>query len=394
MNSKYAGLVALAQSAQDYVVSVRRHLHANPEVRWEETQTLAFIKAELGNLPPANLTFEEMAGGLVVDYTVDPSQDRVLFRSDVDALPVPEATGLPFASKNQDKSHACGHDTHAAMLLGAIKLIAEDNVVPTKNLRFVFQRAEENPITKSGGDSLVQEGVCDGISAAYALHIYGSPEGTSGVFQTCPNRMLGNSGRIGFKIRAKGGHVMNPSGGSNALRVANAVMNHLNGFVTRHFVPTEPATLEPTSVLAGKGGESSNVMPALVEIWYGFRTFLPREQHIEMTQALEIEVLQLVQAMGCTLECEKHYGHPALINAPEEVVTVMELLHGADQKTSPLEPKLGGEDFAHYLYKVPGCMYMLGAYQQGCGDHHTPTFNPDESVFWRGVLFWLLLATK
>jgi amidohydrolase len=392
MNTVMLGLVALAQSVQEYVVGVRRALHEHPEVRWEETWTLNHIKVQIAEFNNPKFSVKEMKGGLVVDYTVDPNKERVLFRSDVDALPVTEATGLPYASKIPGKMHACGHDTHAAMLLGAMKLIAEGKVVPNRNIRFVFQRAEENPITESGGDSLVREGVCDGITAAYALHIWSNPEtGKKGQFMSRPGAMLGNSGRIKFVIRSSGGHVAMPTSGTNVLRIVNAVMNHMNGFAARRMNPNSPVSLEPVILNSGKG---SNVMPAEAELWYGFRSMLSRDEHVAMSAAIEEEVRKLVEALGGMVECEKFYGHPALINNTQAVEEATTLLTTAGHEVRTMDAMLGGEDFAHYLYKVPGVMFALGAHTPGTGDHHAPTFCPDEAEFWRGVHFWLLLATK
>lgn len=400
-----AVMVAIAQAMQPYVVEQRRVLHQISELRYQTDKTRHLIRhrlldmgfQELAGEAVSKTGFREYPGGIVLNIHYAGAADCVLFRADFDALPVKEATGLPFASKMEGQMHACGHDIHTAMLLGFVKLVAEGKVQPKHSLRIVFQDAEENPGTApepiSGGDLLVQGGVCEGISEAHALHIYNNPTGQSGVFYSRPGGMMGNSGRIMFRIKSSGGHVMNPTGGVNALRVVQAVQSRLDSFLARNMDPTQPATLEPVICNSGKG---SNVMPAEAEIWYGFRTLLPRDEHIAMSEKVRVEVKAVVESLGAELaEVKLIYGHPSLINDGRAFIRAELLLHEAGQATAIQSPILGGEDFAHYLYKVPGCMWFLGAHTATSGgDHHSPTFNPDESVFWRGGLLWILLATN
>ena len=391
-------LTEVAQEQQEFVVNTRRVLHADPQTRWMEDRALSFIRQNVVNMIQLPLTNDwqimELKGGLVVDFIVDPKLPRVLFRADMDALPIQEETGLSFASENPGVMHACGHDCHTAMLLGAMQPIANGSVKPKKNIRFVFQRAEENPGTDpepiSGGDMLVRENVCEGISSAHMLHIWAT--GQRGVFSSRPGAMLGNSGRIKFFIKTTGGHAALPNDGSNALRVTHAIQNAMDSFAARHLPPTEPAALEPVILNAGK---ASNVMPAKAELWYGCRTMLHRERHAEFMDKIENEVKATVARFpGASVEVTKIMGHPALLNDEEDFDRVRTLLEKTGEAVAIEPPLLGGEDFAYYLYRVPGSAWLLGANQKGCGNHHTPTFNPSEDVFWKGVLFWLLLATS
>ena len=139
-------LVSLAKEQQEYAQNIRRHLHQYPELGWEENQTISFLLAEIDTFeidPRYSLTIHEKVGGFFVDLDVDPLFDRELFRADLDALPIQEATNLPYSSKIKGVMHACGHDFHAAMLLSALKVIVSGKLEVSKNLRFVFQRAEE-----------------------------------------------------------------------------------------------------------------------------------------------------------------------------------------------------------------------------------------------------------
>ncbi len=392
-------LMKAAQSQQSYVVEIRREFHRHPEIRYETVLTRRRILDEVISLADrnyGNVAIQpplKLRGGIMVDIDIEGSHDRLLFRADFDALPVPEKTGLEYSSQTEGISHACGHDTHTAMLLGFLRCVSEGSVLPNHHLRLVFQDAEENPGTSpepvSGGYLLVKEGVLHSISSAYALHIGAGEEGTHGVFLSRAGAMLGNSGRVRFLLTASGGHAGEPSLGVNALRVAHAVMSRLDTFAARYFRPTDPVALEPVILNTGKG---SNVMPAQAELWYGFRTLFPSERHKEMTGKLIAEVKAVADSMGAELEATPFYGHPALHNDPEIFNRVFALLRRNGQEVREIPPLLGGEDFAHYLYGVPGAMFLIDAYTPGSGGQHSPTFNPDEGVFWKGVLFWALLA--
>jgi len=336
------------------------------------------------------LVVKETEGGIWTDFVTNPKYPWLLFRADVDGLPIEEKTGLLFASKNNGKMHACGHDIHSAMLLGAIRAIVSGQVVPCYNLRFVFQRAEENPITESGGLKLVNEGVLLNISRVFGLHIWAT--GETGVFYSRSGALLGNSDRMQITITTTGGHVAQPHNGVNALRVAQAIMNSLEGFYNRTLGPVEPATLEPTIL---NSGTASNVMPAAAVLWYGVRTMLESKNRDQYLDILEGQIQTIVTGFpGASVKINRILGHPALHNTAEDVEKVYTLLGSLGQKVQEHQPILGGEDFAHYLKNRPGAFFMLGANQPGCGDHHMPSFNPDEAVLWRGILFWLCLATQ
>lgn len=393
----------LAKKAESYVLRIRHALHKHPETRYETEWTRAFILSELKKISSikklrGKMTFRShrSGGGIVGNLVFKKKLKTILFRADFDALPIQENTSLTFASKIPGKSHACGHDIHVAMLLGALKAIADNGIECPYNIRFVFQDAEENvgsaPIAMSGGKQLVKGDVLRNVSSAYALHINPGNEIPCGTFSSRSGAMLGNSGRIFFKIKTSGGHVARPHNGINALRVVQEIMNHLNSFAARNFDPNEPISLEPVVINAGQG---TNVMPAEAEIWYGFRTLLPRKKHIQMTKTVIKEVRAIVKMLKAEIiEVKEIYGHPALINSDKIHGKVHKILSYHEQNYCETIPMLGGEDFAYYLYEVPGAMFQLGAHQKETGDFHSPTFNPNESVFWKGVLFWLLIATS
>ncbi|MDP1890765.1 MAG: M20/M25/M40 family metallo-hydrolase, partial [Gemmatimonadaceae bacterium] len=310
-----------------------------------------------------------------------------------------------------------------AMMLGFLKAVKNGNgnsVKLAKNIRIVFQDAEENPGSsprpESGGQVMVQEGVLNGVSRVYCMHISNEAEFEPGTFGSRPGGFLGNSGRNFMDIVCEGGHVAMPHKGANALRVYCEIVNRLSSFAARRSDPINPVVLEPVvassvpiSLLKGKsphefmaavlaGTQATNVRPSRVETAFGFRTLLPREEHIALSHLMMQETAQVAESMGAKLENTREvYGHPALINSPAEYTRVCQILSGAGEKVIERQPMFGGEDFAWYLEGtggVPGAMFMLHAHTPNTGDFHTGTFNPDEREFWRGVLFWLLLATS
>lgn len=386
-------LYALAASVvKNYTINVRRYLHEYPETRWqtERTRNYIFDQVKAMGFNPV-----KVESGIIVDIDVPGATEKILFRADFDALPVCENTGLPFSSRFK-RSHACGHDCNAAMLLGFLKAISKGKALPKRRLRIFFQDAEENPGTdprpESGGEVAVQEGICDGISKAYALHIWSHPGSTPGVFLSRPGAMLGNSGRIHFKVKCSGGHVGSPNTGVNALRVCNAIMNQLNTFGARHFSPIQPMTLEPSVLNAG---EATNAMPSEAKMWYGFRTLLSRQEHKLMADKIVMEARSVAENMDAKITDEQViHGHPAMFNGPKIYADTREMLEKTNESCDEMDPLLGGEDFAYIANTVPSAMFALGAHTPGSGDHHSPTFNPDESVLWKGVFFWLLLATS
>lgn len=388
--SSRKSIQSFARDQEDYVIQIRRDLHRIPELGWKETKTVAYIKARIKELLPmidCQAEMHEMAGGLYVDITVHPEAERILFRSDIDGLPIEEQTNLPFSSEHAGVMHACGHDCHAAMLLGALRAIAAG--IPLKhNLRLVWQRAEEVFAIESGGSKMVEEGVCCGISRAYGLHV-SSPHET-GVFFSRPGNMMSNAAHLCVEISCTGGHVMRPDLGANAIDILTEIQVALRDFVSRTLPPDEPIIFVPS---VANAGQACNIMPNHAMLWYSVRNFLgPRKLHTflkALTQKISTVVSGFPDSQIASLRM--HQGFPILTNDPNEHIGVEKKLkkQGYRVKTSPL--LYSGEDFSYYLDNCPGSFWMLGAKQGPGYDHHTALFNPDESALVYGVAFWLAL---
>ncbi|MDN3504796.1 MAG: M20 family metallopeptidase [Rhabdochlamydiaceae bacterium] len=385
-------LVSLAKQQQEYARNIRRHLHQYPELGWEENQTIAYLLSEIATFSVDHryeLTIHEKVGGFFVDLDIDSSFERDLFRADLDALPIEENSGLLFSSKVKGVMHACGHDFHAAMLLAALKVIVSGELPVTKNLRFVFQRAEEVGSNRSGGKTLVHEGVCADISQVYALHI--SSIFDCGTFYARENEALANNATISFSIECQGGHVMSPNLGSNAIDIQTEITSALRGFESRFFPPTEVVAFVPTFSSAGI---AQNIRPNQLTMSYAFRNFLRTDKKRAFIKAAYKKIEHIVSGFedASLTSFETTKGYPTLSNDRDSIVHVKNRLQQINQhiETSPL--LFAGEDFSYYLQQASGSYWILGAKTGKGQDHHTSSFNPSEEVLWQGIAFWLSLA--
>lgn len=381
-----------AEAMSEYAISIRRKIHQTPELRWKEDQTLKMIEAEVReamknnkNGPRATIEMR-FTGGLVIDVQGEGASR--LFRADVDALPLTEATAVPYKSKTAGVMHACGHDAHAAMLLATLKAIIEGRVHPKRSLRFVFQRAEENPIDESGGARLVREGILDGVDEVYGLHVsQSSPPGT---LLSRSGPILANSDRFKVKITCSGGHVANPEKGINAIDIVSDIHVSMRGFDRRFLGALEPCALVPS---VSNAGLAPNSMPAEAELWYSVRHYLSPERRDGFSAAIRKQVETVVSNYsGAKAEYEYMKGHPALINAPEVFERTSVLLKNAGLKVEEHRQDFAGDDLAYYLQKRPGAYWALGVHKDGGGGLHTPKFDMDENALKTGILFWMLLS--
>lgn len=382
----------IAKYFETNVLNYRHAFHAIPELGWQEVKTLTLLESILHSIIKSShmdLEIVHKEGGIWIDYTIDPNLPRVLFRADIDGLPITEETGLPYSSQHKGVMHACGHDCHTAMLLTAFKAIAEGYVLPSTNIRFVWQRAEEFANQRSGGEKLVQEGVCKGIDTVYALHISATEE--PGVFSSRPTTFLANSALFKFEIQCSGGHVMRPNLGSNAIDILSDILHSLKGFERLMFEPHEPIAFVPS---VAKAGIATNIRPNTAEFCFAFRNFLRQEEKHRFLKAVKEKIERITgdYPTASLSSFEYFEGYPVLENNPNSYHFVRNLLKDAGLSTKVSNLVFAGEDFSYYLREVPGCFWSLGAKQGAGWDHHTPKFNPDERYLWQGVAFWLSLA--
>lgn len=342
-------------SEGDRLKAIRHHLHANPELSFEEEKTAALVADKL-EAWGYEVTRNVGGYGIVGRLSAGSGQRSVAIRADMDALPIHETTGLPYASETAGKMHACGHDGHTTMLLGAAEYLARTkNFNGTVNL--VFQPAEE-----AGGISGAQAMIADGLferfpcDAIFGLHNHpGAPEGH---FLTRSGPLMASADTVIIKVIGKGGHASRPHLTIDPVMVASSLVMALQTVVARNIDPTETAVITVGSI---HGGEASNVIPEDVTLALSVRSFSP-----VVRARLESRILELatthVAAYGATAEIDYQHGYPVVVNSEKETefaTQVVKELVGDDKVAiCPLIP--GSEDFAYFLEHKPGSFLRLG----------------------------------
>ena len=303
-------------------------------------------------------------------------------RADMDALPIVEETGLPFASENEGVMHACGHDGHTAMLLGAAKVLLEMSDDLRGEVRFIFQHAEEQ--FPGGAEELVEAGVMEGVDAVIGLHLSAYlPVGKIGVGYG-PRGAAPDTFKI--VVKGGGGHAARPHTAVDTVAVAAQVVTNLQHVVSRNTDPLDSVVLSVTKIV---GGTTDNVIPGSVKMDGTVRT-LNEEVRLRVPEVMERIINGITEAHGASYEFDYQRGYRPVVNdeGVTRVVeeTVREVFGEAALENTP--PVMGGEDFSAYQQKVPGAFFSLGARNEDKGityPHHHPRFTIDEDALKNGV---------
>lgn len=389
----------LAASYKEETVALRRHFHAHPELSWEEVATTEKIVETLKKLGYhiVKVGFGGGKSGVVADLKGGHAGKCVALRADIDALPLQEENNVPYKSKTNGVMHACGHDSHAAMLLGAAKILTEIREELHGTVRLIFQPAEESGL-RPGAKVMVEEGVLEGVDAISGLHIW-APEPVGKIVYRSGSFMAAADGWY-LTIQGKGGHGSAPESSVDpTIAAANIVLN-LQAMMAREVSARETAVL---SIGVIKAGETAfNIIPDTVKMNGTVRTFRPEIQdHVE--EALR-RTVEGACAMGrCTFDLDYKRFLPATINDHDTTMllksTCEELFGAENVAESPLI--MGSEDFSHFQQKIPGAFFFVGAGNpaKGCDNpHHHPKFSVDEDAFPVGAaalagFAWKWLAT-
>lgn len=374
-----------AKNVHSDVINWRRELHQIPEVGLEVPVTAAYVVERLKEM---GIEYKANVGGHgVVGLIRGGSPGKtILLRADMDALAIKEETGLPFASTNGNM-HACGHDSHTAMLLGAAKILNEHRDQLKGSIKLLFQPAEEGP---GGAKPMIDDGAMENpkVDAALGLHIgvIFKQVGTGQVGISYGNIMAClDSFRI--KIKGHGCHGAMPHTGVDPIAIAGQVVTALQTVVSREIKPTSPAV-----VTIGKihGGTAYNIIPDSVEI-EGTARALDRPTRERIASSIESIVSGITRGMHGDYEYSYTFGYPPLVNNSEFTRDFVESAKKVVDEKDILEipePTMGGEDMAYYLEMVPGTYFFLGGINEEKGiihPHHNSKFDVDEDVFWRGT---------
>lgn len=369
----------LVADQKDLIIQLRRDLHRIPETAYTEKKTSAYIANYLNNLKLEVKTGIARYGVVGLMKTGRPGP-TLMIRADMDALPLKENTGLAFASEHEGAMHACGHDAHMAMVLGAATVFNTLKDEISGNIKFLFQPAEEGP---GGAEPMIKAGVMESPKVDYSIgcHVWPDiPEGTIGVR---PGPFMAAMDRFDIKIKGKGGHGAMPHLSVDALEVGTQVVNALQRIVSRKMDP-----LEPTVVTIGTfhAGTAFNIIPAEAEMSGTTRTFNP-----DIWNSWEARIAKVVRgvcdSMGCDFELKFSKGYPVTINdasMAEIVRGCAAKVVGEDRVVVPRKT-LGGEDFAYYLQRSQGCYFALGVGRDGAVPVHNPAFDFNEDVMLLGM---------
>lgn len=382
----------IRQKATQYhqeFISVRHHLHAHPELSYQEFETSRFIQEQLAAL---GIPFKVMATTGVVGLIEgkNPSKRIVALRADIDALPIKEENEVPYKSKNEGVMHACGHDVHTTCLLGAAKILNELKDEWEGTVKLIFQPGEEkNP---GGASLLIKEGVLENPKpqSIFGLHVH--PQLETGRLSFRGGQVMASADEIYITIKGKGGHAAAPHATVDTILVASHLVVSLQQIISRNNNPLSPSVLSITSF---QGGYTTNVIPSEVKLMGTFRA-LDETWRFKAHELIRKQAEAIVTGMGAELQLHIDVGYPSVFNNEElntRARALGESYIGAEN-VETTEMRMGAEDFGYYTEKIPGCFFRLGTGNKEKGISagvHTPVFNIDERgiAIGMGMMAWL-----
>lgn len=368
------------------LVEWRRDFHRRPEVAFCEERTSRIIKDYFEGL---GLPVRSMARtGLRADLKGLPGGRTVALRADIDALPLQEEGESAYKSENVGAMHACGHDGHMAIVMGAAKILAERKSDFKGNVVFLFQPSEELP--PGGAKPMVEEGALEGVDAVFGLHLWQNlPTGTIGVVK---GPMMAASDNFSITVKGKAGHGSMPHQTVDPIFVASQLVCNVQSIVSRNIDPLKPAVVSFGVI---KGGTINNIIPEEVSLKGTVRSFDPEVQELAEKRLKEI-AFETCRAFGAEAECVYERGYPALVNHAADVDFLLEVVKKTlgEDRIVDFDPIMGGEDFAYYLQNIPGAFFFFGAGDKMAYPHHHPRFNIDEKALPEATLLMTILALQ
>ncbi|ULL15296.1 amidohydrolase [Paenibacillus sp. H1-7] len=362
------------------LVEFRRDLHRHPELSMQEVETTRKIREFLENESITILPLDLPVGVLAEIKGAYPGP-TIALRADIDALPVQEETGLPYASTVSGKMHACGHDFHTAAILGAAVLLKKHERLLHGSVRLLFQPAEEKG---TGAQAMIEAGALEGIAAIFGMH--NKPDLPVGTIGLAPGPLMASVDGFKIKVRGKGGHAAVPDAAIDPIVAASAIVGGIQTAVSRN---TSPFDRVVVSVCSFHAGTTWNVIPDTAVLDGTVRTFRPEVRH-EMPDRLQRIATGIAAGYGASVELSWYSGIPTVNNDAAAVDIVREAADGLRLTVVDAVPSAGGEDFAHYQEKIPGCFLWMGT--GGTEEWHHPKFTLDEEALIPGAALFALTA--
>ncbi|MEQ9405337.1 MAG: M20 family metallopeptidase [Cyclobacteriaceae bacterium] len=392
MSELISKIKALSEEYFEEIRSIRRHLHANPELSFEEENTATFIEKKLLEFGINNVERVAKTG---VSFCLNgrESGKTIALRADIDALPIQEANEVSYRSKNEGIMHACGHDVHTSNLLGVAKILNELKNEWTGTIKFIFQPAEEK--SPGGASILINEGILENPRPASILGQHVMPLIDAGKVGFRKGKYMASADEVYLTVKGKGGHAAMPENFIDPIAIASQIIVALQQIVSRFANPKMPTVLSFGKI---EGGNATNVIPDVVKIEGTFRTFdeVWRAEALDKIKAIATSI---AESMGGSCEVTYAAGYPFLVN--EEAYTERNIRAAkeylGDENVEELDLWMAAEDFASYSHHVDACFYRLGTRNDEKGiisGVHTPTFDIDESSLKIGMGLMAYLAVN
>ncbi|OIJ16270.1 peptidase M20 [Anaerobacillus arseniciselenatis] len=382
-------IVSRSELIKQDLIGWRRHLHSQPELSFKEEKTSAYIKEQLLKMGINDLQTDIAGHGIVA--TLRGMEGPVIgLRSDIDALPIEEKTSATYASQNKGVMHACGHDAHTAMLLGAAKLLKEEQKAGKLRgtVKFIFQPAEENTDEHglTGAPYLLRSGAIEDVSKALALHV--CPWRKTGEIQVHSGPSMANIDNFSLTIKGTGGHGGYPHQGKDPIWLVSFVLQGIYSLISRKVNPLDVGTISVGEI---HGGKAANVIPNSVKLSGTMRSYT-KEVRSQLIRELHT-VASMVETLGGEYELEIEHGEPALYNDPNLTEVIKQSAKSLYKNIAIYEDPfgMGGEDFGHIAEKIPSSMFFLGCGFEGENERklHTDNFEIDEEALPIGVAIFV-----
>lgn len=380
---------ALSRQYEDYIIEQRRWFHRHPELSEQEFKTTDHIVAELEGMGLTARRFDGVQGCTADLKGGKAGEDSkvLVLRSDIDALPVLEMTGLPFASENEGCMHACGHDTHMSMLLGAAKILTAVKDELQGTVRFLFQPAEE---LAKGAIAVIRQGAIDGADAVYGHHISDMCDAGSMNIQMGPR--MASSARLNIEVEGVSCHGSTPSAGVDAIVAAAAIIMNLQTIVSRNINPVNPATVTIGTI---GGGQRFNIIANKVVMDGTVRAHSEADSY-RLEERIHAVAEKTAEAYGAKAKVTFTPQIGAVINRSEAFVNigrnaVREML--GEEHLQDREKLMISEDFVYYLDRIPGAFGFVGSLDEThIYTNHNDRYDSDESVLAKGAAVTAKLA--
>jgi len=384
-------IINMVKQNFDLMVSHRRHLHKYPELSFHEFKTSDYVKKVLTEL---GISWRAVSGTGVVGM-IGSGGDCIALRADMDALPIQEETGLDFCSMNDGVMHACGHDFHTSMLLGAAKVLKEKEKKLKGCVKLIFQPGEEK--IPGGASLMIKEGVLDNPKPKMIFGQHINPSIETGVISTATGAIMASADELYWTLTGKQAHAAQPHTGNDPIIASAQVITTLQSVISKFRNPLEPAVLTVTSV---HGGSATNIIPESVDMMGTLRFFNNKSRN-EAHKKIEEISKTISSVYGVESNYHPLMGYPSLKNdeSATEIIRKSAYSLFGDDAFKHLEPIMWAEDFAYYAEKIPACFFFLGVKSKNSEPQslHNSKLSPDEnaliygaSIFVSAVLHELL----